>query len=165
MTPRIRPFVPEDADLLKGVLTRAVLEGTAGYYTHAEQKAWLSSVEAKKATWPVRLAEQITLVAELQDRVVGFMTLGYDGHLDFAYVLPDVMGLGVAETLHDRMLNEAQHLDVTELSTDASLRAQRFFIRMGWQVIRHRKVEIGDQILRNARMRKPLQALRRVSPR
>lgn len=156
MTIRIRSFQSKDAPALRELACRAVREGTGRFYSAAEREAWAGRLGSAAHVWQEKLATQTTLVASWDDRMAGFMTLGHDGHLDFAYVHPDAMGRGVADALHDRVLCEAREAGLTLLTTDASLRAQRFFQRMGWHVVRHQQVPIGAQVLRNARMEKRL---------
>ena len=51
--------------------------------------------------WRRRLIEAQTIVAEQGDALLGFMTVDIaTGWVDFAYVTPEVMGQGVADTLY-----------------------------------------------------------------
>ncbi|NNJ75056.1 MAG: GNAT family N-acetyltransferase [Anderseniella sp.] len=42
--------------------------------------------------WRERLQSQHSFVAQLNTRLVGFMTLDGDGHIDLAFVVPDLIG-------------------------------------------------------------------------
>jgi putative acetyltransferase len=152
---RIRPMAADDPPALYVIFFRAVHEGAAGAYNDAQRAAWAPE-PAMPADWPRRLADQVTLVAEAKGRPVGFMTLGRDGHLDLAYVLPEAMGSGVAAALHDRLLAEAAALGLTRLDTAASHLARRFFARQGWTVIAEQQIGRRGQKLTNFRMEKRL---------
>lgn len=152
---RIRPLAPGDPPALHAIFFRAVREGAAAAYSDAQRAAWAADPEMP-ADWPRRLADQVTVVAEAAGRPIGFMTLGRDGHLDLAYVLPEAMGTGVAAALHDRLLAEAEKLGLARLDTEASHLARRFFARQGWTVIAEQQIERRGQTLTNFRMEKRL---------
>lgn len=150
---RIRRFRPEDAAPMRRVFWRAVQEGTAAAYDQRQRDAWARAPEAPP-DWPERLGGQITLVAERDGAAVGFMTLGHDGHLDLAFVIPEAMGTGVAAALHDRVLAEAEARGLSLLTTEASHLARRFLLRQGWREIAAQEVEIGGVRMKNFRMEK-----------
>ncbi|OSP55482.1 GNAT family N-acetyltransferase [Pseudoruegeria sp. SK021] len=152
---RIRPFEPADAPELLLVFQRSVQEGAASAYDAAQRHAWASAVTASPV-WTRRLGDQITVVAQHPDGLIGFMTLGYDGHLDLAYVRPDWMGKGIAARLHDRLLARAEDHNMTRLTTEASLLARRFFLRQGWRELARQEVQRGAVSLTNFRMDKRL---------
>ena len=153
MTIRLRAFRREDAETLAVIFLRAIREGTAGAYTLAQQQAWANMQDAPKA-WAERLESKITLVAERDGQVGGFMTLGADGYLDLAFVLPEEKGRGLAAALHDRMLHEAHLQGVTRLTTDASIVARRFFLKQGWREQAEQQLLRDGQSLTNYRMDK-----------
>ena len=152
---RVRAFAVEDADALYRVFLRAVREGTAGAYSHAQREAWARAPDSPPS-WRDRLNTEITVVAERNGQVAGFMTLSRDGYLDLAFVLPEEMGKGVASALHDRILHEALSRRMPRLTTDASHLARRFFLKQGWEELREQQIELGGELLTNFRMVKRL---------
>lgn len=152
---RVRRFRTEDAASLAEVFDRAVREGTVGAYDADQRAAWASALDAPP-DWCRRLSEEITLVAERDGQLVGFMTLGRDGFLDLAFVLPEAMGTGVAAAVHDRMLAEAEARNLSRLTTEASHLARRFFIKQGWQELGEVKVSLGGINLTSFSMEKRL---------
>ena len=153
---RVRPYRPADALPLRQVFWRAVQEGAASAYDQRQRDAWARAPEAPP-DWPDRLGRQITLVAEATEgdaSPVGFMTLGHDGHLDLAFVLPEAMGGGAAAALHDRLLAEAAARGMDRLTTEASHLARRFLLKQGWTELAAQEVEIGGVRLVNFRMAK-----------
>jgi len=135
-TIRLRPYRRGDAPALHHVFHQAVHQATRSLYSPAERLAWSPSA-TPPPWWEQRLADQITLVAQAKGPAgqalrLGFMTLGHDGHLDFAYVLPACQGTGIAARLHDRLLTTARAKGLTRLDTEASLIGRRFFLRQGW---------------------------------
>jgi putative acetyltransferase len=159
---RVRPMRPGEGPRLYALYHRAVHEGAAGAYTAAERAAWVPT-DRMPADWPDRLTGQITVVAEADGPPLGFMTLGRDGHLDLAFVLPEAMGTGAAAALHDRLLSEAGALGLTRLDTEASHLARRFLLKQGWTLLAAQQVQRRGQSLTNFRMEKRVSPAQRLS--
>ncbi|EBA03072.1 GCN5-related N-acetyltransferase [Rhodobacterales bacterium HTCC2150] len=137
----LRYYQEGDDVALHHIYYRAVHEGTKQHYNENERRAWAPR-DTPNPDWEPRLSDQITLVAiDDAGTRLGFMTLGYDGHLDFAYVLPDVMGKGVATMLHDGIVYVARALNMHKLDTEASHLARRFFLRQGWLEVRENRTD------------------------
>lgn len=151
----MRAYRTSDAGCLAQVFNRAVREGTVGAYDADQRAAWASAMDTPP-DWSQRLSEEITLVAERDGQVAGFMTLGRDGFLDLAFVLPEAMGTGVAAALHDRVLVEAEARNLSRLTTEASHLARRFFIKQGWRELGEVKVSLGGSTLTSFSMEKRL---------
>lgn len=152
----IRSYAEGDAPRLAGIFHRAVHEGAANRYSEAERKAW-SPVRPDTRSWQLRLSEAETVVAETDAGPVGFMSLDLSrAYVDLAFVLPEVMGTGVAAALYCVLEGRARAHGLTVLTTEASLLAEPFFLRQGWRVIRRQEVERSGVLLRNAAMEKAL---------
>jgi len=160
----IRPCRVTDAPGLAQLYHRAVHEGAAQKYS-AEQRAAWSPAPPMDADWRRRLLEAQTILAEREDRLLGFMTLdATSGWLDFAYVAPEAMGQGVADTLYAVLEGRARVAGLTRLETGASLLAVGFFRRHGWRVITYRQIDCGGVSLPQAVMFKTLHRARRLRP-
>lgn len=152
----IRPARVTDAPGLADLFHRAVHEGTARHYDALQRAAWSPAPPMDEA-WRRRLIEAQTVVAERDDRLLGFMTLDAGtGWIDFAYVAPEAMGQGVAETLYAVLEGRARAAGLTRLETEASLLAERFFARRGWHIVTRQEVERQGVRLPNAVMAKEL---------
>jgi putative acetyltransferase len=96
-------------------------------------------------------------VAERDGVPVGFMSLDLArGYLDLAFVLPQVMGQGVADALYAVLEARARAEGLARLTTEASALARPFFARNGWALIREQQVERRGVALHNAVMEKTL---------
>ncbi|WP_337660437.1 GNAT family N-acetyltransferase [Anderseniella sp. Alg231-50] len=133
----------------------AVRQGAAGYYDADQRAAWAEKVP-ETDQWRDRLFKQQTFVAQLDTRLAGFMTLDAGGHIDLAFVAPDLIGKGIARALYEKVEAEALRLDIRRLDTEASHMARRFFERQGWWVVRQQSVQMGDVSLTNFVMEKRL---------
>ena len=152
----VRSFAAEDADALGSVFYRAVREGAAARYSDDQINAWSPAPPSGEA-WQTRLSDADTVVAVQDDAPVGFMTLDDKGYLDLAFVVPEAMGEGVSDAIYAVLEGRARARGIATLSTQASLLAEPFFARFGWQVTRRQEVEIRGVVLKNAWMEKSLQ--------
>jgi len=151
----VRRFRDEDAEATARLFFEAVHRGTSPFYDEAERNAWAPRIPETSA-WLDRLKPQSVFVAEMDGQVVGFMTLRSDGCVDLAYVLPEMMGQGIAKELHRHTLREAARLGLRKLRADASHLARPFFERQGWTVVRRQCVHRAGVALANSAMEKLL---------
>lgn len=151
----VRSYRDGDAEALARVFHRAVREGAAAQYGEAAVAAWSPELRPV-AAWEARLEGTDTVVATEDGVPVGFMNLDAKGYLDLAFVLPEYMGKGVSDALYAVLEGRARAAGLGTLTVQASLLAERFFARQGWQVVRRQEVEIGGEVLRNAWMEKRL---------
>ncbi|MFT4962327.1 MAG: putative acetyltransferase [Paracoccaceae bacterium] len=141
MTPTLRLYTPDDCAPCWLLFYRAVQIGAAKFYDQAQRDVWCATLPEPTPARNARLADATTWLAEDDGRLVGFMSLEADGHLDMAFVDPDYMGQGVAAALHNRLIQSARDAGQTQLTTEASLLAERFFTRQGWQMLAPDTVE------------------------
>ncbi|MBV1895308.1 MAG: GNAT family N-acetyltransferase [Rhodobacteraceae bacterium] len=143
MTPALRRYAPNDCAACWQVFYRAVQIGAAKVYNQAQRNVWCATLPRPTVERNARLADATTWVAKDTDRLIGFMSLEANGHLDMAFVDPDYMGQGVAYALHNRLIQSARKSGLTKLTTEASLMAEPFFARQGWQMITPDTVKRG----------------------
>ena len=154
MTLTLRRMRPGEEARLYEVLRSAVLRGTARHYDEAQRRAW--APDRPFEGWGERLAGSECFVCQVDDRIVGFMSVTATGHLDLAYVLPEMHGSGIGGRLLRRVEEEMRLTGVERMTTGASLVAQPFFERHGWIAEREETVHRNGQGLRRVRMRKAL---------
>ena len=146
MTLTIRPYSAADRAACHTVYFNAVHIGAADSYTPAQRAAWAPNPHPDQ-TKTDRLLNQFTLVAEIKNQIVGFMSLDHTGYLDMGFVLPDHMGQGVAPALHTAILDIACHHQMHRLTVNASHLARRFLAKHGWQLGAAEHYAINDQHL------------------
>ena len=151
-----RPCRVTDAPGLAKIYHRAVHEGAGRYYSAEQCKAW-SPAPPMDEGWRRRLIEAQTIVAEQGDALLGFMTVDIaTGWVNFAYVTPEVMGQGVADTLYAIVKGRARSAGLRDLEAEASLLGERFLRRHGWRVITRNQITRDGITMPSALMRKPL---------
>ena len=151
----IRKFRPDDTVETAQIFFDAVRIGAVDHYSQTQREAWAPNVP-ETTKWLEKLLSQTTFVAEHDGKPIGFMALMPNGHIDLAFVTPDVMGQGIAKKLYEAILLEAHKLEVTRLSTDASSPARSFFERQGWSVVKEQSALCNTVRLTNFRMEKIL---------
>ena len=151
----LRRFRPQDSPATYTVFYRAVHEGADAHYTALQRQAWAAS-SVPPLNWTDRLGTQKTWVATKEHRIVGFMSLLDNGHLDMAFVVPEMMGTGVAAKLYAKIEIDARALGLTTLTTQASHLARSFFERQSWSVISDKTVSRLNQRIEVFEMSKTL---------
>jgi putative acetyltransferase len=124
-------------------------------YSPEQIKVWTSSIENKQR-WTDKIISQYFLVAELNNKIVGYASLGNDEYIDFLYVHKDYQRQGIANILYIEIEKEAIKRKATVLSSDVSENARRFFEKKGFKtVIPQKNIIRGVEII-NYKMKKIL---------
>ena len=151
----LRDLTPQDTDAAALLFFAAVHQGTADVYSVEQRIAWAGKAPAP-ATWRGRFDNVSGIVALIDNRMAGFMTLDREGLIDLAFVHPDHMGTGVGRTVYFAIEDRGRIFGVRRLRTFASEKAKPFFTRMGWTVEAPNIVTKGGVTLQNYKMFKPL---------
>jgi len=153
----LRPFLPEDVQLLAEIFRAAVTELTADDYSEAQQEAWASAAE-DQAAFGKKLAAQLTLIATLEGSAVGFASLEGKDKIDMLYVHPAVAGQGVGAILADALEKLAGGRGIAKLTVDASDSARGFFEKRGYVAQQRNTVSLAGEWLANTTLQKQLAA-------
>ena len=124
-------------------------------YTQAQRAAWVPE-RRRGAEWESRLAAKDIIVGRDGVRIIGFMSIEGGGYIDFAFIRPDAQGSGLFRRLFELVEARARAANEARLWVHASLMAQPAFAAVGFSVVEHQIVQIGDQIFQRAMMEKPL---------
>jgi putative acetyltransferase len=89
-------------------------------------------------------------------RIVGYVDLEADGHIDHLYCLPEAVGQGVASALYDHLEALAEFQGINEIRVEASEAARRFFEKKGFAVTARRDWELRGVPIHNYQMNKSL---------
>lgn len=152
----IRPLTPKDTTACHALFVRAVQEGAAAFYTQEQRDAWAPPHAKAPKEWSDRLTAGHAVCATRWGRLRGFFTMGYDGHIDFAYVAPEDMGKGTAQRLYESCEAKARAWGLSVMDTEASHLAKRFFEKHGWHVTARQVVIRNGVGIDNFRMEKSL---------
>jgi putative acetyltransferase len=105
------------------------------------------------ALWANRIRGINPFVAEIDGVVVAYADLQSSGYIDHFFVSGAHPRRGLGAMLMRRILEEAEHLGLSELTSDVSRTAQGFYERYGFRVVEHRSPVVRGVVLPNALMR------------
>lgn len=152
--PTIRTANQEDYSLLGELMFDAV-RNSCSAYTAEQRKAWVPEVE-RGTDWSKRLSAQTIIVADIDDEILGFVSLAENGYIDLAFIRPKHQGKGVFRCVYDRLEQTARERGERRLWVHASLMAQPAFAAMGFDTVQEQLVELRGQVLRRFEMEKYL---------
>jgi putative acetyltransferase len=151
----IRRGTPKDALAIATVYHDSVRQINSRDYAEAQIDAWAGAAPDEDK-WLQRQDSRITLVDERNGVIRGFAELENEGHIGAIYVHPGYERKGVASALLDQLEKEALARGATCLSTEASITAQPFFAKHGFENVAAQDVDYCGRTFRNYRMRKQL---------
>ena len=124
----IRKYKPGDAKHLARIYHDAIYQLAANDYTQEQLDAWANpplDIDDPKHT--LRCEAKQPFVNEREGRVVGFMELDPDGHIDCVYVDPTYARTRVLSEIMHEVKREAKKLKIEKLYAEVSKTARPFF--------------------------------------
>ena len=152
--PKVSWATPTDHAELADVIFDAVRNGPSKY-TQAQRAAWVPE-RRRGVEWETRLAAKDIAIGRDGIRILGFMSIEGGGYIDFAFIRPEAQGSGLFRRLFELAQERARAAYEARLWVHASLMAQPAFAAVGFSVVEHQIVQIGDQDFQRAMMEKPL---------
>jgi putative acetyltransferase len=153
----IRSYERRDADDVADVFYRSAREVALSDYTPAQVNAWVPRRwDAEKEHQRSGDGRLVLVAAGESGRVVAFIDLEPDGHIDRLYSAPEAAGRGVASRLYDEIEAAARERGIERLFTEASALARRFFLRKGFAVLERQDMVLRGVAIHNYRMAKTL---------
>lgn len=147
----IRDYQTEDADEIADLFHDCVHAIESPDYSPAQLEAWAPTPPDYLA-WRARLAVKQPYVACEKGRIVGFIELEEDGHIDCFYTHKDFQRQGVGRALYDHLVERADARGITDFYVEASPFARPFFEREGFLMGKENRIEQSGQILTNVSM-------------
>lgn len=149
----IRDYKEGDAVAMADVYQRAVRAIGSKDYSPAQVDVWAGQGPTAER-FATRMADgrRCWVAVDDADRVIAFVDLEADGHIDFLYADPDVAGRGAAGALVDTLEAAAAADGMTRLYVEASEAARRFFLKRGYAVVERRDFEVAGVAIHNYAM-------------
>lgn len=129
----------EDLVELQKLFVNTVKTVCRNDYNDEQIKVWTSGIE-NADRWQKIFQTQYVLVAEQENKIIGFTTLDCGNYIDLFYVHKDFQRQGIARELYTEIEIEATRKKQTELTSDVSKTARPFFERMGFDVIKEQRI-------------------------
>lgn len=153
----IRTYKDGDAVAMADVYERAVRAIGSKDYSPAQVDVWAGQgPNAERFATRMTDGRRCWVATNEADRVVAFVDLEADGHIDFLYADPAVAGRGVAAALVERLEAAAAAEGMTRLYVEASEAARRFFLKRGYAVVERRDFEVAGVPIHNYAMERRL---------
>lgn len=154
----IRKYKDKDCLKLMELFMETVHSINIRDYSLEEIEAWapVNYIELNYSRWKKSLKENYTFIAILNNKIVGFIDLNSTGYLDRLFVHKDYQNQGVASALLNQVLSLSKTLNLTTITTEASITAKPFFEKYGFIEIKKQKVERASIYLTNYLMKKKL---------
>lgn len=130
----IRKAVINDAEMLKEVHDRAVMELCRNDYSKDQLLGWINKSSLEKYIW--RLETQRIFIAEEEGRTIGFVRwYPKTNELCSICVEPEFARQGIGTVLMEHAYKDAIEHNVESLWLDASLTAVPFYQVLGWNYV------------------------------
>jgi putative acetyltransferase len=153
----IRSYERRDAAGVADVFYRSVREVALSDYTPEQVRAWVPGRwDAEQEHHRSGDGRLVLVAVGESDRVVAFIDLESDGHIDRLFCAPEAAGRGIASRLYDAAEAAARAQGVGRLFTEASELARRFFERKDFTVLERQDMILCGVPIHNYRMAKAL---------
>jgi len=159
----IEIYTPDRVHEIADLFYQSVHAINPGVYSHDQKEAW-APTPPDYEKWSARLKIKQPFLGIIDNRVVGFMELDPDGHIDCTYTHPDFQGRGVASALYEHLEIEAIGRHLNRLYVDASIIAKPFFAHRGFNLIQENNVQRNGNTLKNYTMEKHLSTKNKIHP-
>lgn len=147
---RVRKYQKNDLVYIETLFYQTVHVVNAKDYTPAQLSVWATG-KIDSQRWHETFSQHTTLVAMINEELVGFGDCDSSGYIDFLYVHKDYQRQGIATALLQKL---EQQVASPTFETYASITARPFFEKQGYQVLRENQVERQGVSLRNYLMKK-----------
>lgn len=144
----IRKYQAGDERILARIYHDAIYQLAAGDYTREQLDAWANPpIDLERAKQ--RCEAKQPFVNVRAGRVVGFMELDPDGHIDCTYVDPAYARMGVMSEIMAEVKKTARQAGMPKLYAEVSKTARPFFEHHGFGWIKDLTVNVRGVSLEN----------------
>jgi len=148
-------YMPKFAHEIADLFHDSVHEMACSHYSKEALEAWAPTPPDYKR-WTDRLSQKRPFLAVKDSKIVGFIELESDGHIDCLYTHKDYQRCGVAHTLYLHLENEARHQGISRLYVEASFLAKPFFEKHDFKLVKENVVDRNGVKLTNFSMEKDI---------
>lgn len=153
---QVRDYTEADAAPTLKVFRDAVTVTGAQRYTAEQVVAWAGPPEDNLPSWHAARSVPATIVAVIDDTVIGFSDLDEQGYIDMLFVSPEFGRRGVASRLLDEVESRARTAGLDALTVSASLLLRPLLERRGFVVEKQLAPVVNSVSLVSFAMRKSL---------
>ncbi len=151
----IRSYHSDDCQAVLSLFYETIHKINRRDYTREQIEAWTNNHNIDPTAWNLSLTHHKTLVAEMDNTIVGFGDLN-GNFLDRLYVHAEYQRRGIATAIMDRLERYAAEQNYATIVTHASITAYPFFRDRNYQLVKEQQVERHGVFLKNMVMQKEL---------
>jgi len=152
----VRDFHDSDAEAIASIYYHTIHRINCRDYSPEQVEAWAPLDALNAQRWREKHRRKPPLVAECKGRIVGFVELEDDGHIDCFYCHHDFQRQGVGSALMRAAIERATARGLLRLYAEVSITARAFFERWGFETVTENRVEIRGVELQNTIMERRL---------
>lgn len=149
----IRNYQPKDCVHIMKLFFDIVRAADAHQYPLAQLQQW-ASTGADPAEWATSLAQHHTVVAEENQKLVGFGAIAFNGYFNYLFVHPEYQRKGIATRMADTLENIAEEKAIGVVFIQLTNAVQTFFANRGYKVMKTNTVEQNGEQFHTFIMRK-----------
>lgn len=149
----IREYRENDSIVLKELFLNTINNINTKDYSIEQINAWSKGIDDLEK-WNIRLVRNHTLIAEIDNEIVGFISMANDGLIDLLFTHPKYQNKRIAT----KLLKEIERLGKKKkYYTFSSITAKPFFERNGYILNKENIVRLGNVELTNYLMIKDIE--------
>lgn len=151
-----RKAQPIDVDALLNCFELAISQIDGEIYDQQQKNAWIKKGFENIEKWLKRIDEQYFIIAEIDNRIAGIISVSQEGYVDLLFTNPVFQRKGIASLLYQKAEIYLKENGVTKLDTHASAVSQPFFEKRGFTFKREEKFELYGVPISNFHLIKSL---------
>ena len=151
-----RDYHEEDAPFLAAIYFNTIHHVNIKDYSQVQVDAWAPQNTLETASWIQKWHRIKPIVALLNEKIVGFVELEDNGHIDCFYCHHEHQGCGIGRILMQAAETKAKNISVQKIFAEISITARPFFEAMGFKIVKAQQVTIRDVVFDNFLMEKYL---------
>ena len=145
----IRQYDCIDAQDLANIYYHTIHNINSKDYSEEQINAWAPSSSLEKTGWKKKWEKIVPIVAQIDNKVVGFVEFEPNGHIDCFYVHHEYQRCGVGSSLMKEVLNRVNTLGLKQVFSEVSITAKPFFESKGFKVVKQQNMSIRGGKLTN----------------
>ena len=151
----IRHFKDSDAEACCDLINASVTAAA-----HLSQNARFQLITRNvPADLSAELKAAYSLIAEIDGQLVAIGSLTKEGEIRRVYVCPDAQKQGIGKAMIDMLEDTARKHNISELRIKAAPNTVEFYQRLGYAIVGHEQMQIGNTSYDAVKMTKSLATL------
>ncbi|MDZ7660279.1 GNAT family N-acetyltransferase [Fodinibius sp.] len=151
----IRLYKKGDIEQVAHLLGDSVSILNAEGYPETEKSSFaLNNIQY--TDWEETCLTNFTVVAEINNSIVGIGQINYGGHINCFYCHPDYRGQGIGKQLYTALEEYATAKDISTIHTETNALDRPFYFKMGFSTVQKQRVLLNGEIESNFVVQKQL---------